>query len=469
MLDFDVIVIGGGPAGASAAIHLAASGARVLLAERASFPRAKLCGEFISPECLEHFARLGVLGGMELRGGERVSETVFYAPSGRNVAVPSTWFGSGGGAALGLSRAEMDDQLLRRARAVGVQVLEESALAGVVVEDGRVRGVRLHTHEGVEREFRARVTLDATGRQRAAVRRAEREMRASTRGVGETSSANGIGESAGTRGASEQAERHFEGARERASLVAFKAHLEGAAGAAGACEIYFYAGGYGGLSPVEGGLSNLCFIARARDVRARGSDPERVMREVLMLNRRAAHTLAGACAKTRWLGVAVESFGRYEPAPFEGMLAVGDAAAFIDPFTGSGMLMALEGGELAARAVSRWLAQHGEPVTTEQCDARIPPTCDTRALQQGNRDASRQDATRAAFAALARDYRAAYGARFDARLRLCGLLRRAALAPARLAEVGVFALGASAAVRRRLARATRGGRVLSGRATRGAD
>ncbi len=91
--EFDAIIVGGGPAGASAGIHLAASGARVLLAERERFPRAKLCGEFISPECLGHFARLGVLEEMGRGGGARVSETVFYAPSGRGVSVPSAWFG----------------------------------------------------------------------------------------------------------------------------------------------------------------------------------------------------------------------------------------------------------------------------------------------------------------------------------------------------------------------------------------
>ena len=389
--EFDAIIVGGGPAGASAGIHLAASGARVLLAERERFPRAKLCGEFITPECLEHFARLGVLEEMG-RGGARVSETVFYAPSGRGVSVPSAWFGGEGGDALGLSRAEMDARLLKRAREAGVRVLEEAALASLVVEGGRVRGVRLHDGGGL-REFRARVTLDATGRHRAVVRRAEREL-----GGGD-----------GRRGG-------------RESLVAFKAHLEGARGAAGVCEIYFYPGGYGGLSPVEGGLSNLCFIARARDVRASGSDAERVLREVLMRNRRAARTLDGARARSRWLGVSLEGFGRHEPAPFGGLLAVGDAAAFIDPFTGSGMLMALEGGELAARAVSGWLARGGED-----------------------------------FDEMARDYRRAYAERFDARLRLCGLLRRAALAPAALAEVSVVALGASADLRRRLARSTRRG------------
>src|SRR5205823_6293439 len=107
----------------------------------------------------------------------------------------------------------------------------------------------------------------------------------------------------------------------------------------GACEIYFYRGGYGGLSRVEGGLSNLCFIVAARDVRARGSDADKVMREVVMTNRRAAETLRGARVCSEWLAVVLESFGRTKLVPAVGLLTVGDAAAFIDPFTGSGMLM----------------------------------------------------------------------------------------------------------------------------------
>src|SRR3954469_17236171 len=138
--EFDAIVVGGGPAGASAAIHLAARGARVLLAERERFPREKLCGEFISPECLSHFERLGVLEGMESAGGAEVTETVFYAPSGRALSVPSEGVGGARTSALGLSRAEMDERLLRRAQEMGVEVLEESALACVLVEKGRVRG-----------------------------------------------------------------------------------------------------------------------------------------------------------------------------------------------------------------------------------------------------------------------------------------------------------------------------------------
>src|SRR5207237_9427801 len=156
---------------------------------------------------------------------------------------------------------------------------------------------------------------------------------------------------------------------------------------------------------------SLGFIARAGDVRERASDAERVMREVLMRNRRAAHTLAAARACTRWLGVSIESFGRHAPAPAEGLLAVGDAAAFIDPFTGSGMLMALESGELAAQSVARWLSE----------STRV----------------------RASFGALAREYRDAYDRRFRARLRLCSALRRAAFAPPQFAALAAAALGAT--------------------------
>src|SRR5215207_10059780 len=258
MSDFDVIIVGGGPAGSSAAIHLAREGARVLLAEQGRFPRAKLCGEFISPECLAHFARLGVLGAMERAGGAEVRETIFYTRGGRRVAVPSEWFG--GATALGLSRAEMDSRLLERARASGVEVLEEATASGLLFEGERVRGVRLGVAGEAAREHAARVVVDATGRQRALARRVAR------------------------------AKKH-EGEGRRAPLVAFKAHLEGARGAEGVCEIYFYPGGYGGLSAVEGGAHNLCFIARAADVRARASDPARLMREVVMRNRRAAVTL----------------------------------------------------------------------------------------------------------------------------------------------------------------------------------
>lgn len=389
---YDVLIVGGGPAGASAAIHLAGQGAHVLLLEGRKFPRAKLCGEFISPECFAHFRRLGVWDGMMEAGGARISRTEFYARSGRRVSVPSEWFAGQETWALGLSRAEMDERLLRRARAAGIEVLEEARAVGAVCdEEGRVCGVRAQV-SNEERRFHALITIDATGRARALARRVE-----------------GHGRKSGAR-------------KTKMPLVAFKAHLEGAGVAAGACEIYFYKGGYGGLSSVENNLCNLCFIAASRDVRACANDAGRVMREIVASNRRAAETLRNARVKSEWLAVALESFGRNESVPADGLLTIGDAAAFIDPFTGSGMLMALESGALAAETIARHLP----------------------ALRAG-----------AAFAALANAYRDAYRQRFAERLRVCTHLRRAAFAPQLLTEAATLALAASQTARRALARATR--------------
>jgi menaquinone-9 beta-reductase len=388
--DFDVIIAGGGPAGSSAAIHLASQGARVLLAEQKKFPRPKLCGEFISPECLPHFQRLGVFDQMMAAHGSDLAKTVFYARSGSSVSIPSTWFGATGNA-LGLSRAEMDERLLRRAGEAGVTVLEDTQAVGLEFEEGRVAGVRFKAN-GDEFTHRAPITIDATGRARILARRLPGESNGSTK------------------------------ARSRPPVVAFKAHLEDARLEPGACEIYFYRGGYGGLNSVEGGLSNLCFIASARDVRACGADPEAVLRKVVCENVRAAKTLAKARARSEWLAVSLDGFGRRRLVPVDGLITIGDAASFIDPFTGSGMLMALENGELAADVVSHFLS-------SSQTDEQ--------------------------FADVAEGYRKLYRERFNARLRVCSWLRRAAFVPG-LADAAIRVAGANEHLRRRLAMATRG-------------
>src|SRR5262245_23378457 len=290
-LEYDVIIAGAGPAGSSAAIHLATSGARVLLVEQKKFPRAKLCGEFISPECLRHFEQLRVAEGMLAAGGARLSQTVFYSRSGRSVKVPSSWFGNQEGA-LGLSRSEMDNRLLERARSVGVEVAEETQAATLICEAGRVAGVELRSAAST-RSGRAAMIVDATGRARVLARRL-----------------------ALLTGKPDKPQR-------RASLVAFKAHLENAWPEAATCEIYSYPGGYGGLSRIENNLSNLCFIAAAKNVRECEADPEKAMRDLVTRNSRAAVTLADARIHDQWLAVTLESFGERESVPAEGLLMIG--------------------------------------------------------------------------------------------------------------------------------------------------
>jgi flavin-dependent dehydrogenase len=209
--------------------------------------------------------------------------------------------------------------------------------------------------------------------------------------------------------------------KSRSKLVAFKAHLTGERIDRGVCEIYSYSRGYGGLSGVEGGLSNVCFIVSAKDVKRCHSNPDLVLRETVLTNPRAAAVLAGAQRHSEWLSVSLEGFGRQEVSPARGLIAIGDSAAFIDPFTGSGMLMALESGELAAAVIVRHLDK----------------------LNQAS-----------SFGALASEYARAYQRKFDSRLRMCRLLRHTAFRP-HLASLTIAVCGASEWLRTRVARATR--------------
>ena len=347
----------------------------MLLVEQKKFPRAKLCGEFISPECQKHFENLGVADAMSASQPAAITETVFYSSGGHHITVPSSWFG--GPAALGLSRAVMDNVLLRRAQNCGVTVLEGATVTEPILHATEVRGVRVK-----EKEYLAPLTIDATGRARILTRKLHRSE-----------------------------------PKSKPKLIAFKAHLRNTRVAPNACEIYFYPEGYGGLSTVEGEISNLCFIISAEQVKRHYSNPEVVVREMVMKNRRAAYTLEQAQPVSEWLSASWEHFGRRQPSPATGLLTIGDSAAFIDPFTGSGMLMALENGELVAEVIVR----HRDKLTR--------PT-------------------------LAAEYTTEYIRKFDSRLRICGWLRRAAFNP-RLAGLGIAICGASKHFRSRIARATR--------------
>jgi hypothetical protein len=383
-----IVIVGGAVAGASAAIRLANSGFQVCLIERERFPRQKLCGEFVSPECLEHFRSLGVLDEMLAAGGARLTETVFYAPNGRSVAVPSEWFSNSGGA-LGISRAEMDFRLLKRAKNLGVEVLEETQVTGLLEENGEICGVTAKTNNGEKVEITADFTIDASGRPAVLANLAKKFKVQKT--IRNPQSAI------------------------RTRLVGFKAHLRNSKIERGRCEIYFFPGGYGGLNRVENGLANHCFLIDASVVRKFNGNADRIVREVVFKNSRAAEMLETAEAMHDWLAVSVDQFGRKNLAPARRLLAIGDAGAFIDPFTGSGMLMALESAEIAARVIAE----------------NFPD-----------------------FEKISAVYQNLHQAKFSRRLRVCSVLRRAAFVP-NLAATAIYALSLSNSARFFLARATR--------------
>jgi flavin-dependent dehydrogenase len=382
-----IAIVGAGPAGASLAIRLAKNGFEVCLIEREKFPRHKLCGEFVSPECLIHFEDLCVLEEMFSIGGDRITETRFYAPSGRNVSVPSEWFGNAQGA-LGISRAEMDFRLLEKARNVGVKVLEETQVVGVLFEDRAICGVKVKSENGETSEITADLTIDATGRANILGKLVQKSQISSPK-----SQVKKI----------------------QNRLVGFKAHLENVNLEKGICEIYFFRGGYGGLNFVEDNRANHCFLIKADIVKKYVGQTNLLIEEVIFQNKRAFETMKDARAIFDWLAVSVDGFGMKNLNPAPNLLAVGDAAAFIDPFTGSGMLMALEGAKLMAQSIT---------------ENRFSP------------------------AEIVANYNLNFQQKFQKRLRICALMRRAAFVP-NLAKTVISALSLSRVAREILARSTR--------------
>src|SRR3982751_2079965 len=157
-----IVIVGGGPAGSSLAIRLTGRGFDVSLFEREEFPREKLCGEFISPECFAHFEELGLTDELFDAGGASIEETVFFSRSGKSIVVPSHWLDCTR-PALGLSRAKMDELLLEQAQHAGANVYTGKAVGSVEMNDGYVSGMTVKDRAGEAQTVRGDLYIDATG------------------------------------------------------------------------------------------------------------------------------------------------------------------------------------------------------------------------------------------------------------------------------------------------------------------
>src|SRR5437879_3416261 len=163
--NFDVLIIGGGPAGASSAAILAEHGHRVLVLEREKFPRYHI-GESMIPFTYQPMERLGLIPFMKSSGFVKKYSVVFISPSGRasepfyffnrydRESVAQTWQ---------VLRSEFDEILLNNARAKGAEVIEEITVKELLREGNRVVGVRAQKKGGEAVEFRAPITLDCSG------------------------------------------------------------------------------------------------------------------------------------------------------------------------------------------------------------------------------------------------------------------------------------------------------------------
>jgi len=332
----------------------------VLLLEKKRFPREKLCGEYITPACIPLMEKLGVLSGALKREANVIRVARFISHRGAQLDVPLSQLPSGGAFGLGLSRSAFDELLLRQAQRSGAEVIEEFQATQPIADGKRITGIEGRL-KGSPRKvsFSGSVVIDASGRAAALARSGQ--LRQPRKQIKE-------------------------------KRIAFKAHFSDADSIDDRVELYFYPSGYGGLSRIENGLANLCFITDQAQLRAAGGDPMKLIETTILRNEIARERLRGAKLEGEWLSAASLHFGRSVPAS-SSLLAIGDAYLPIDPFTGEGIYVALRSGLIAGRIVERGLAA-GAP-----------------------------------YDEMAANYMAAHRKEFSERFKACALLRRAAYFP----------------------------------------
>ena len=308
---FDVVIAGAGLAGGSLALRLARAGLNVALVDSSQFPRDKVCGEFLSPECWEALDDLGLTGAIDALGYHPIHRVRISTPRGREVVAEVV--GPDGRPGLGLSRYALDDLLVREARAAGATILEGHRVIGPIVAEGRVAGVEVRTPTHENLAIRAAVTVAADGRQSTLVK-----LTGTTRG-----------------------RSWF-----RPRLFGLKRHFQlddpDHGEEPGTVGLHLIAGGYGGTCRVEGGSTNLCSLLPESTVRARRGDLDRVAAECLGTNPVLARLLAGPHEATAWKTIAGVQVQTSRPA-LPGILYAGDGQGTVDPLGGQGMTMALLG------------------------------------------------------------------------------------------------------------------------------
>lgn len=325
----DVLVIGAGPAGSATAWWLARAGRRVILTDRARFPRDKPCSEYMGPGAVARLERLGVMDALRARGARPLEGTTVVASRGASLTGLFAENGAGWpGSGISLARTELDQALLDHARRAGVTVLEEHGAIDLIKENDSVAGAVFRTPGGEPLSIRARVTVGADGLRSIVARR-----------IG------GL----------------VFGAPHR---VAFVTHVAGVTGLGATAEMLVSDAGYVGINPLDHDVANVALvIPRERAPAARGRLEAFFLEELRRFpGLRARIPAAGVLHPVRATG---PFSARARNVVADGALLVGDAADFFDPFTGEGIYSALVGAELAASVLLRALDGSG-PVTARQ-------------------------------------------------------------------------------------------------------
>ncbi len=319
----EVIIVGAGPAGSALASRLAQLSIDTLLLDKATFPREKVCGDYLSPGTLRLLDQLDLLDQVQAAGARRLLGMTVVAPDGTTFrAEYPTTAESNGGRPYGLSirRATLDALLLDRARRSGVKCLEGFRVTDLIRENGRVCGVKGIGPEGPE-VYHGRIVVGADGRSSVVARRLGLHRPHPT--------------------------------LHRMALVAY---YEGMADLRDDGMISVSHGSYCILNPVHEGLINASIVLDQTIVPPWKGRLEELFERELTGFPDAPTVLRGMrrAGPVRCLGPLAFSASQ---TAVSGALLIGDASGFYDPFTGEGVFHALRSAELAAQAITSVIAE----------------------------------------------------------------------------------------------------------------
>ena len=309
----DVAVVGGSLAGSAAAGALARAGVRVVVLEKARFPRDKVCGCFLSDEAIPVLRRMGVEEELRMEDPATITRFALVERGGR-----MRGGGSPGARPLDLEEASRLARAAQGAERAGARMRFDATVLSL--EGDLQEGFRI---KGLDWELGARAVVGAWGRYSPLDGRLGRAF------IRRKSPLFGFGK----------------------MLVGKSEHL------ANRAVLHFFEGGYVGLSRVEGGRVNLAALANSRVAQSAHHDFDSLLDRLSRESPALAADLEGLSPAA---GPALVSepvyLGRHGAVAGD-VLCVGDAAGVIDPYTGTGMSLALLFGEAVAAPLAGFLAR----------------------------------------------------------------------------------------------------------------
>jgi len=314
MKSYDIVVIGGGPAGASAALFLEKKGYRVALLDQAFFPRDKVCGEFISPAADDIFSDLGILESIEALNPMRLCGVVISANENSCLQVdyPNTVDGRTM-TSLSVERSILDDLMINQVRNSNIQLMEGFKVTDLLFDGGNVCGVKGHDETKTKFSIKAKVVIDGGGRNSISLRRLNLRRGSLRKGK-----------------------------------IALAAHWEGVKELGSYCYMHISHPGYTGIAPVGHNRANVVLVVDRSYLTS--VNVEQFFMKTVLGNRLRKRILGG--------GTPVEKIRTVDSLAYSvkkincgGLLLVGDATGFIDPFTGEGIYLSLRSSQLAVGVV----------------------------------------------------------------------------------------------------------------------